>query len=57
VVTFFQFYFGGNILAGIFWREYFGRIFWQEYYVRSILSGIFWREYFGRNILVGIVLE
>jgi hypothetical protein len=47
---FWQEYFGGNILGGIFfWGNILAGIFWQEYFGRDILAGIFWREYICLN--------
>ena len=44
-------YCGRNFLGGIFWEEFFGRIFLKEFFGRNFSGGIFWEELFGRNFL------
>ena len=53
-------YFLGVILGkffGIFWEEFFGRIFREEFFGRNFLGEIFWEDLFGRIFLRGILLE
>ena len=44
-----------DFLGGLFWRNFFGRIFLEEVFGRNFFGRIFREDFFGRNSLRGIL--